>query len=599
MSTDENEIERKNAEIEKMKRKVELLQKKLSQEQQVNKKLQSKIHNLNLEKRRSLARANRRIAYQNKVIENIVNNAKNLSKRSERKLVLNVIKTSCQSLRAPDRRVSAYKTLYKKIERKNNKKPPKPTKKQEYGKLAKQIKEFYLNDSNSIPAPGLKDYITRQNIKKRKRFLCDTVFNLFKKFRSEINVKVKKTFFYRLKPFWVVKRKVTQRDTCLCKQHVNFTNIYKVLRENGVIQQKDYPDFLASTCCDIKSKQCMFGEHSACRGWKTLIPEHIDKNKLIRCHYWEGEQLDRINAKGESKTSKPLTEKTLSFSIKDMVEKFDEELIKFKMHFFITDHQFKTLDVLRKNLQNHEAYLIVDWSQNYLGKKYKEVHAFHFGQNQRHISLQVGGYYINLKNSKTNEIETQFVSFATVSDVLRHESEAVWAHLIPVLDNLKRCYPEISTIHFQSDGPTTQYKNKKHFYLFHKYCRKLELEVSSWNYTSPGHGKSVADGIGGTIKELCNRVVTYGGNVTTAQEMYDVISERSSIQPFLISASNIGAIANSLPKDLKGVEETRKFFQIYYSKKHTEKLYFRSLSCHQCKDQCKHFDLAKSVTNFI
>ena len=38
--------------------------------------------------------------------------------------------------------------------------------------------------------------------------------------------------------------------------------------------------------------------------------------------------------------------------------------------------------------------------------------------------------------------------------------------LEPVLQDVKNEFPDVATIHFVSDGPTTQYRQKKNFYIF-------------------------------------------------------------------------------------------------------------------------------------
>ena len=48
-------------------------------------------------------------------------------------------------------------------------------------------------------------------------------------------------------------------------------------------------------------------------------------------------------------------------------------------------------------------------------------------------------------------------SFTSISRSLPHDPAAIWAHLRPVLCDLKANHPEITDIRFFSDGPTTQY----------------------------------------------------------------------------------------------------------------------------------------------
>lgn len=65
------------------------------------------------------------------------------------------------------------------------------------------VHNFFEDDSNSRMGAGKKEYITRKAMKKQKRYLLDTVFNLYKKFITG-NFKISYQTFCRLRPFWVV-----------------------------------------------------------------------------------------------------------------------------------------------------------------------------------------------------------------------------------------------------------------------------------------------------------------------------------------------------------------------------------------------------------
>ena len=80
-------------------------------------------------------------------------------------------------------------------------------------------------------------------------------------------------------------------------------------------------------------------------------------------------------------------------------------------------------------------------------------------------------------------------SFTTISESLRHDPPAIWAHLKPVLYNLKKQHQEITDIHFFSDGPTTQYRNKLNFYLLSVMLKKMGFGNGTWNFFESGHGK--------------------------------------------------------------------------------------------------------------
>src|SRR5258705_11605576 len=93
------------------------------------------------------------------------------------------------------------------------------------------------------------------------------------------------------------------------------------------------------------------------------------------------------------------------------------------------------------------------------------------------------------------------MSFCTISNCLRHNPPAIWAHMDPVLRCIKETCPLIDTVHFVSDGPTSQYRSRKNFYLFStRSFVTYNLKSATWNFTEASHDKSAADGVGASIK---------------------------------------------------------------------------------------------------
>ena len=170
-----------------------------------------------------------------------------------------------------------------------------------------------------------------------------------------------------------------------------------------------------------------------------------------------------------------------------------------------------------------------------------------------------------------------------MSDCLRHDAAGVRALLTPVFDNMKDVIPSVEVIHFQSDGSTTQYKNKFHFYLFNYFCTKLNLKSASWNYSAACHGKSVADGIGGTTKELCDRHVACGNNILCARDMVDLINlSNCKVNAYLVAEDSITAIDAIIPEKLEIIQGTLNVQQLVWSHLNKDTLSFRNLSCSSC-----------------
>ena len=85
------------------------------------------------------------------------------------------------------------------------------------------VVKFLEEDCNSILAPGINDQKTYKKNKQRKRYLRDTLINLHKKYNYEHSDRtISYSTFCKLKPFWIMKPKVTARETCLCVKHSNF-----------------------------------------------------------------------------------------------------------------------------------------------------------------------------------------------------------------------------------------------------------------------------------------------------------------------------------------------------------------------------------------
>lgn len=76
----------------------------------------------------------------------------------------------------------------------------------------------------------------------------------------------------------------------------------------------------------------------------------------------------------------------------------------------------------------------------------------------------------------------------------------IWAHLKPVLNDIKKQYPNINSVEFFSDGPTSQYRQKFNFYMLAAEIYKLGFTKAEWNFFEAGHGKGVPDAVGGSVK---------------------------------------------------------------------------------------------------
>ena len=164
--------------------------------------------------------------------------------------------------------------------------------------------------------------------------------------------------------------------------------------------------------------------------------------------------------------------------------------------------------------------------------------------------------------------------------------------------------PNIKSIHFVSDGPVTQYRNKTMFYILASRLQQEVLNVKkfTWNYSESGHGKGAPDGIGATCKRIADAVVATGGDIDSLESFVDAIQRRcSAITLFTIDDKAIQELTDDLQNDsvnLKSFNGTLKIHQVkaeilrspLESTPKAAKLIMKSLSC-TCEDECQHFNL--------
>lgn len=103
--------------------------------------------------------------------------------------------------------------------------------------------------------------------------------------------------------------------------------------------------------------------------------------------------------------------------------------------------------------------------------------------------------------------------------------EAVCGHIKPICKEIKNTIPNLSKVHFVSDGPSRQYRNRNMFLLLGKHITSL-LDVSSiiWHYLEAGHGKGAADGVGGCLKRTADNLVAKGKYISNVSPLVELMN---------------------------------------------------------------------------
>ena len=113
---------------------------------------------------------------------------------------------------------------------------------------------------------------------------------------------------------------------------------------------------------------------------------------------------------------------------------------------------------LQLKMEHTECLIHVDFSENYTSKLAREIQSMHFGASKKQITLHTGVMHVGAGGKP--------LTFCSLSDNCEHGPLGIWTHLRPVLDDLKTEHPAVNIVHFFSDSPCTQYRQKMNFLLF-------------------------------------------------------------------------------------------------------------------------------------
>ncbi|CAG9823958.1 unnamed protein product [Phaedon cochleariae] len=198
--------------------------------------------------------------------------------------------------------------------------------------------------------------------------------------------------------------------------------------------------------------------------------------------------------------------------------------------------------------------------------------------SRQQISLHTVVMYTNAGGKLKKEC------YCTLSECLNHNVPGIWAHLDPILKSLMEQYPIIDTLHFVSDSPATQYRNKTMFFFLAVELSNLfpTIRKFSWNYLEAGHGKGAPDGVGGVTKRTADRLVAQGHDIASFDTLVTALSQNiKGITYLTVDASDVKRISERLDnKKMPIFKGTMKVHQVKkdLSQKAFPKLLFYSLS---------------------
>jgi hypothetical protein len=400
------------------------------------------------------------------------------------------------------------------------------------------VRVFFERDDISVLSPSKNDCITRNKVKKQKRFLKHSLKYLFQKFSEKNAFLISYAAFCKLKPFWIVTKRVGDRDTCMCVKHENVALLCQRLRQLKIVSSSN-PDKIIEEemVCSKMTLECLLRECVSCNEKFIYTNEWEDKSSYYDT--WETKMEEGSDKKQHRRTVKT----RISCPTNEIVTKFIDALPLYMLHLGYIKHQYTSIKQLKKELGPTDLLLHVDFAENYMCKYSREIQSVHFGGNRSQITIHTGVLYTH---SKTE-------AFATVSEDLQHNPTAIFMHLLPILSEYTKT---IENLHLLSDSPTTQYRNQFMFYLLIKKVVPLfeNLKTMTHNYSEAGHGKGAPDGVGATLKRTCDRIVACDQDVSNFQQFYQHIQAAiKGIKVIAVKGTN-AELENEIKKNAKPVK---------------------------------------------
>ena len=182
---------------------------------------------------------------------------------------------------------------------------------------------------------------------------------------------------------------------------------------------------------------------------------------------------------------------------------FMNEAKEFCEHVHRVKTQYQEPRSLKQNLPVHECIIQMDFAENFSCRSMDEVQTAYW--HQTGVTLHPTLIYYKQE-------ELKHKSVVIISDEMNHSAATVLSLIDSVVPKVLEIDPEMKKIHYWTDSPSSQYRNR---FIFHTVAKhqKMYAISASWNYFEAGHGKGPCDGLGGTTKRLADEAIRQGKTV--------------------------------------------------------------------------------------
>lgn len=460
----------------------------------------------------------------------------------------------------------------------------------EANKKRQAVISFLEKDESSRLCAGKKETVTMKKCKKQRRLLNDTMETLHKKFTSQHpEMKLGYSAFCKHRPFWILSPTASGRNTCLCAIHENMSLVVNRLNSLKMVDYVSPDELLKDLCCEDQKENCL---ERNCKSCETADIHINDFNAEEETSYekWVKSKVT-YTVKGKEKICIKTEKVEVKCTKIELVTIMKDSVPKYMRHIANMRHQYQALDSVKKEMKENDILIHCDFSENYNCKYATEIQSAHFGGSKPQVSLHTVVVYRLCPKS----LVIKPYSYCSLSDILQHDPVTICCHLTPVIEDVRSVMPSLKTVHFLSDGPTNQYRNRKMFYLLGSYLKeKLGAECIQWHYSEAGHGKGAPDGVGGSLKRTADRLVATGTDIPNFSRLTEELEKHSTgITILVLDPTTIPIVQAKLPNFIPPFKGTMQSHQVTWSKQKPNVLQVRRLSCLTCLpgENCHHYGL--------
>ena len=365
-------------------------------------------------------------------------------------------------------------------------------------------------------------------------------------------IKISQRKFENLKPFFVKGARERDRQTCMCRQHVELQIVFKDCMKfrkrviDASLEKRDELEVYTSVGSAIEQTLCLKPEDEKYHKLKclkreckdcgvhklVLLPEEKEGvgNHEVKWKRYDYVPTGKLTADGKEMKKITLLEKCTG--PKELFDYFIQLLGQFPYHSFLAKWQREQLDSLLENLPLNEAVCIHDYSEGYACRFQDEIQSQYFDVNKvslhvtvlyRHSTAEVDG----IQSTEEEPAITKEHLFVISDDVTQDHDSVLHIQKL-ISKHLEESKCTVKKMHEFTDGCAGQYKSRHCYGDLSCSLATLGYTVQR-NYFATSHAKGEQDAAGSHVKQKATlAVLSRKATLSNAKDLCDFLKENFS-----------------------------------------------------------------------